>query len=654
MNPNDKNNKQPQQSSNNTSQQSLQNFSFQMPQQIPKQSQQIPLQSQQIPQQSFANNTFQPLPFQQQQIPQQYQHIQTQQMPQQIPNQSQQIPSQSLANSTFQPFPFQQQQFPQQNQYIQPQMFLNNNYRQSSTVQNQQIPFFSNNILDDIASVLSKHFENRLKEDPVKENTFLYRSKNQSIEFDFEKGLHLQLESPYAYYKLDQASSQKIPLKISLKAQDSAMNIENDLLNRSSIDLICVVDISGSMSGEKLNLVKKTLKYIKSILTEYDRLALITFDDFGETLITLKQVTIANDQMFENIFDALRDRGGTVINSGVQLALDLIKNRKFKNEITSVFLLSDGVDNQGFQAFNAIQKTIKSKNIEENYTISTFGFGKDHDANLMKEIATKQGGNFYFIDDLNSIDECFVDALGILFSVIMKDIELVIKVNNTAPLSDMRVNKTYGDMWKFDEMTKSHRISLKLFTKGMKKDYICEINLPPCKKLLQDEEKHRIIMSVGMIGNNVKNQVVKKDKELFVTLLNPEDKIDGLNQLNVDVLVNHLRVKGAEKIELAKELADKRKFDQAQKELDEIFKELNDCVCKDHPSLVVLKADVEKSKKICQETHYSNESKSYLTSFANNNMNQQSCPMSNVGNINNYYANNCQTAMLNGLRKSKN
>ncbi len=53
---------------------------------------------------------------------------------------------------------------------------------------------------------------------------------------------------------------------------------ESLALSRVPIDLVCVVDQSGSMSGEKMRLLKQTLVYITEQLNGFDRLAIISFD----------------------------------------------------------------------------------------------------------------------------------------------------------------------------------------------------------------------------------------------------------------------------------------------------------------------------------------------------------------------------------------
>ena len=59
--------------------------------------------------------------------------------------------------------------------------------------------------------------------------------------------------------------------------------------------------------------------------------------------------------------------------------------------------------------------------------INTFGFGKEHDAELMSNIAKVQDGNFYYIEKFEDVDVMFVDALGALISIVAENVELTLK-----------------------------------------------------------------------------------------------------------------------------------------------------------------------------------------------------------------------------------
>ena len=62
------------------------------------------------------------------------------------------------------------------------------------------------------------------------------------------------------------------------------------------------------------------------------------------------------------------------------------------------------------------------KDFNDTFTINSFGFGNDHDPELMNKISQYKDGNFYFVEKLDTVDEMFVDALGGLFSVVAQNI----------------------------------------------------------------------------------------------------------------------------------------------------------------------------------------------------------------------------------------
>ena len=113
---------------------------------------------------------------------------------------------------------------------------------------------------------------------------------------------------------------------------------------RTSVDLICVIDVSGSMNGEKIELVKETMRFLIETLTPSDRLSIITFNGSGNRICGLRTVTQENMVFFSNHINGLFASGGTNIMSGMDLALKTMRDRKIPNKVTSVFLLSDGQD----------------------------------------------------------------------------------------------------------------------------------------------------------------------------------------------------------------------------------------------------------------------------------------------------------------------
>eukprot|EP00330_Aristerostoma_sp_ATCC50986_P003131 CAMPEP_0114601182 /NCGR_PEP_ID=MMETSP0125-20121206/23818_1 /TAXON_ID=485358 ORGANISM="Aristerostoma sp., Strain ATCC 50986" /NCGR_SAMPLE_ID=MMETSP0125 /ASSEMBLY_ACC=CAM_ASM_000245 /LENGTH=81 /DNA_ID=CAMNT_0001810189 /DNA_START=183 /DNA_END=428 /DNA_ORIENTATION=+ len=53
------------------------------------------------------------------------------------------------------------------------------------------------------------------------------------------------------------------------------------------VDIACIIDISVSLDGDKLDLIKKSIEKLLSHLGENDRLSLITFSDKGERITPL-------------------------------------------------------------------------------------------------------------------------------------------------------------------------------------------------------------------------------------------------------------------------------------------------------------------------------------------------------------------------------
>ena len=391
---------------------------------------------------------------------------------------------------------------------------LNNSFLNPAYLSKQQANYSSPmSVRQELRVILAKHETERNQEDAL--NYEKMKELALKNPYDFDKDILLQAQTVYQQYKLSEEIDQTTPVKISVKCVDFSVPPENfQFQDHGGIDLICVVDVSGSMEGEKLQLVKKTLHYMVSLMKEYDRLALVVFNRGSKVLSQLKTLSEHNLTMFKEIINGIEAEGGTLIATGLDQALNLLKARKYKNPGTSVFLLSDGRDDKPQPSLEYIKHTLQNHGIKENFSVNTFGFGMDHDADFMREIAKTHGGNFYFVNDIKCVDQCFVAELGLLFSLILKDIEITVKVNNEPPLEEAKITKTYGDMW-VNEESGLNKINVKSFAKGMQKDYICELTFPKLKLKPQTQIKDE---------KEIKKEEVKKEEEVKVDELKQEEE----------------------------------------------------------------------------------------------------------------------------------
>jgi hypothetical protein len=67
------------------------------------------------------------------------------------------------------------------------------------------------------------------------------------------------------------------------------------------------------------------------------------------------------------------------------------------------------------------------------FSVNSFGYGSDHQPDMMINIAQYKYGGFYYIDNLKSVRTSFLDALGGLVSVGCEDVKVSLKCENNAP-----------------------------------------------------------------------------------------------------------------------------------------------------------------------------------------------------------------------------
>ncbi|CAF3331631.1 unnamed protein product [Rotaria sp. Silwood2] len=201
------------------------------------------------------------------------------------------------------------------------------------------------------------------------------------------------------------------------------------------IDLICVVDQSGSMSGNKIALLKDTLNYLVDQMGSLDRLAIISFDTRAfDRSQGLKLMTTQNKQTLRNaITHHIQADGGTYIGKGLEMAIQLLRNRRTTNPLGAMLVLTDGQDNE----YHDYSKLMKS--LPEGVVCHTFGYGVDHNAALLSRLAEQgHGGTFTYIDQVDAVGHAFATAIGGIFTCIAKQLCIKLQFND-----DYKVTHTH-------------------------------------------------------------------------------------------------------------------------------------------------------------------------------------------------------------------
>mmetsp|Transcript_2413 Transcript_2413/g.4479 ORF Transcript_2413/g.4479 Transcript_2413/m.4479 type:complete len:555 (+) Transcript_2413:2636-4300(+) len=220
---------------------------------------------------------------------------------------------------------------------------------------------------------------------------------------------------------------------------------------RAPVDIVVALDISGSMNGRKLDLCKDTLCLLLRELSSQDRFGLVVFGDEARLEIPTRKLTKETKEAALSRIKSLGTDGCTNMSGGIGLAAQELHAVESPHQVRAIFLLTDGLANVGISDREGILALTKGclgssqynqHDLEEGTTGSTvarpssseivihcFGYGVDHDREMLGAISkVTQGGTYYFVDKDSDVSSAFGDALGGVLSVVAQNATIQIKV----------------------------------------------------------------------------------------------------------------------------------------------------------------------------------------------------------------------------------
>ena len=194
--------------------------------------------------------------------------------------------------------------------------------------------------------------------------------------------------------------------------------------NRKAANLVFLIDISGSMDqGNRLGLVKQSLRILLDELAEGDRVAIVVYGSRAE--VRLEPTDINHREVILTAIESLRPSGATNAYAGLQEAYRIARENYKSHKLNRLILCSDGVANMGgsTKAEDMLEQIRKAS--DKGITLSTIGFGMgNYNDELMEKLADQGDGNYYYVDQPKEAQRVFSENLTGLLQTIARQVKV--------------------------------------------------------------------------------------------------------------------------------------------------------------------------------------------------------------------------------------
>jgi hypothetical protein len=270
------------------------------------------------------------------------------------------------------------------------------------------------------------------------------------------------------------ANADEIILQIGI-ATHRAENLENV----PPANLSLVVDVSGSMGGDRIQKSKEAMKEFVKQLRSSDQVSLVLFGN--QVSIPFKSQKIDDKKELLKAIDNIGINGSTNVHLGMQEGYKQVASTYLRNGNNRVIVFSDAIANTGIIDPNEILN--KNQVYIKDIDLTFIGIGMAFNQEFARQIKTRLRGHMHFVQDSREITKLFKDEVEqFLVAPYGKDVKLAIEIPEQLTLS-----KFYG----YNSTISGNKIELELddlqggltqiFVLKLKRNLLYTGNLEPVK-----------------------------------------------------------------------------------------------------------------------------------------------------------------------------
>ena len=225
------------------------------------------------------------------------------------------------------------------------------------------------------------------------------------------------------------------------------------------LNLVAVIDKSGSMGGHPLELVKQSLRHVVKRMSEEDMISIVTYGSIAEMILEPTRVTKRNRGQIRETISGIYSSGSTAMEAGLEVGYQVAQSRaKTFEGNTRIMLFTDEQPNVGNTRPGGFMYQMRegSKN---GVGLTTIGVGAHYGAELAQKISAVRGGNLYFFPDYGTMVETFEKDFDTMVTELAYDMNLTI-----APAKGWKIEGVYGIPGNMLEWTRNNSIRMRVET----------------------------------------------------------------------------------------------------------------------------------------------------------------------------------------------
>jgi Ca-activated chloride channel family protein len=215
-----------------------------------------------------------------------------------------------------------------------------------------------------------------------------------------------------------------------------------EAVERAPIDVVAVIDRSGSMGGQPLESVIAATNMLVRLLGPNDRIAVVTFDDRVDLVMPLAHHDPTDAA---RLLSEVHSGGSTNLSGGWLKGFEILAAHGRPEAMKRVIVLTDGEANAGITSRDELA-TLTLGARAQQVTTTMVGFGERFDEQLLSTMADAGGGNDYWCAGPDQAPQVFADEFTGLASVVAQNVSVEIRptdatdgllVLNEYPITDV-------------------------------------------------------------------------------------------------------------------------------------------------------------------------------------------------------------------------